>query len=115
MKIKDLLWITFILIFTALIIIPQTRTVFESLTSTYPYLMGFIKTAILASMGEILVNRIRTGNYFSQKGILLKFIIWGFLGMIFVLIFKVFSTGVITAQSSGLLPSFSGEIGRAHV
>jgi hypothetical protein len=66
--------------------------------------MGFIKTAVLASMGELLVNRFKTGNYFSAKGFILKGIVWGFLGMIFVLIFKVFASGVVAAQASNILP-----------
>ena len=56
--------------------------------------MGFLKTMILASMGEILVKRIRTGFYFSDKGFVLKAIVWGFLGMTFVFVFPLFDNGV---------------------
>jgi len=104
MKKKDIIWIVVIVLLTLVVVIKNSRVVFEQLTSDYPYLMGFIKTAILASMGELLVNRIKNGSYFSEKGIVLKFFVWGFLGMIFVLIFKVFASGVVSAQQSGLLP-----------
>ena len=104
MKKKDIIWIAVILMLTLIVVIQNSRIVFEQLTSNYPYLMGFIKTAILASMGELLVNRIKNGSYFSEKGIILKFFVWGFLGLIFVLIFKVFASGVVTAQQAGLLP-----------
>jgi len=104
MKKKDIIWVVVIVLLTLIVVIQGSRVVFEQLTSDYPYLMGFIKTAILASMGELLVNRIKNGSYFSEKGIVLKFIVWGFLGMIFVLIFKVFASGVVSAQQSGLLP-----------
>jgi hypothetical protein len=104
MKKKDIIWIVVIVLLTLVVVIKSSRVVFEQFTSDYPYLMGFIKTAILASMGELLVNRIKNGSYFSEKGIVLKFFVWGFLGMIFVLIFKVFASGVISAQQSGLLP-----------
>lgn len=104
MKKKDMIWIFVIVLLTLVVVIRDSRVVFEQLTADYPYLMGFIKTAILASMGELLVNRIKSGSYFSEKGIILKFIIWGLLGMIFVLIFKVFASGVVSAQQSGLLP-----------
>ena len=104
MKKKDIIWVVVIVLLTLIVVIKSSRIVFEQLTSDYPYLMGFIKTAILASMGELLVNRIKNGSYFSEKGIVLKFFVWGFLGMIFVLIFKVFASGVVSAQQSGLLP-----------
>jgi hypothetical protein len=104
MKKKDIIWVAVIVLLTLVVVIKSSRIVFEQLTSDYPYLMGFIKTAILASMGELLVNRIKNGSYFSEKGIVLKFFVWGFLGMIFVLIFKVFASGVVSAQQSGLLP-----------
>lgn len=104
MKLKDLIWIMILILITGFVLIPFTQKIFESTTSSYPYLMGFIKTAVLASMGELLVNRFKTGNYFSAKGFILKGIVWGFLGMIFVLIFKVFASGVVAAQASNILP-----------
>ncbi|MDI6452276.1 hypothetical protein [Peloplasma aerotolerans] len=107
MKLKDLIWVFVILGITAFVAFPLTRSLFETATNNYPYFMGFIKTAILASMGEILVNRIKKGSYFSEKGIIAKFIVWGFLGMVFVLIFKVFASGIVAAQTVSLLPSIS--------
>ncbi len=109
MKGKDIIWGLIILLITSLIIIPATRTLYEDFTISFPYLSGFLKTAILATMGELLAKRIQTGNYFSGKGLAWRMLIWGLLGMGFVLAFKVFSTGVVSAQSSGLLPSVSTE------
>ena len=107
MKTFDLLWLLLLIVVTSFVIYPTTQKYFIQATEKYPYMMGFFKTALLASMGEILVSRLKTGEYFSQKGIILKAIVWGFLGMIFVLIFKVFSSGVIQAQDSSLLPVIS--------
>jgi hypothetical protein len=109
MKIKDSLWVIIIGLITMIIIIPQSRHTFETLTQTYPYIMGFIKTAVLATLGERLIYRIKTGYYFKDQGIVLKTIIWGFLGMIFVLIFKVFAEGIVSSQASGLLPSIGND------
>ncbi|MBE0701262.1 MAG: hypothetical protein IH571_06215 [Acholeplasmataceae bacterium] len=108
MKLKDFIWIGIISAITAIIIVPFTRGHFETATSNSPYLMGFIKTAVLATMGELLVNRIHQGIYFSGKGVALKFIVWGFLGVMFVLVFKVFAEGVSAAQQQGLLPQIIG-------
>ncbi len=105
MKFKDILWGVILISITLFVAIPQTRVYFNEATSNYPYIMGFIKTAILASMGELLINRIRKGSYFFGTGHLYKFMVWGFLGMIFVLIFKLFASGVVAAQEVNLLPS----------
>ncbi len=104
MKFKDMIWIGIFIFITGFVLYSPTRDIFESMTSNYPYVMGFAKTAVLATMGELLVNRFKKGNYFSGKGFLLKGIVWGFLGMIFVLIFKVFAGGVEAAQGANLLP-----------
>ncbi len=109
MKKSDAVWILLVLLFSTLIIIPTTRIVFESLTQKHPYSMGFFKTAILASMGERLVHRLKKGSYFGDKGLVAKFIVWGLLGIVFVVIFKVFYNGVLAAQVAGLLPLFQHE------
>jgi hypothetical protein len=105
MKVKDSLWISIILGVTLFILIPFTRTYFEYATEQAPYLMGFLKTGLLATMGELLVNRIKKGYYFSDQGIALKFFVWGLLGMSFVLVFQLFASGVVAAQSKQLLPT----------
>lgn len=107
MKAKDLFWVLTLGAITGFVMIPITNALFTQATTAYPYLMGFIKTAILATMGEMLVMRIKSGNYLVGKELFLKAIVWGFLGMIFVLIFKVFSAGVESAQASQLLPMIS--------
>ncbi len=104
MKKQDLYWLLMFIGFSMLIAIPYTRTYYELFNEKAPYLMGFIKTMILASLGERLVSRIKYGSYFRGDGFILKALIWGFLGMVFVLIFPVFYQGVLSAQQHGLLP-----------
>ncbi len=104
MKRFDFLWLSIILGISSLFLFDSTRNIITNWTLNYPYLMGFIKTAILASMGEFMAMRIRTGHYFSGKGKVMKFIVWGFLGMVFVLAFKLFASGVQKAQLDGYLP-----------
>ncbi|XFA98901.1 hypothetical protein ACAG96_08495 [Candidatus Izemoplasma sp. B36] len=120
MKKTDWIFIFIFLLIISIFIIPYTRTGFENLTDNYPYIMGFIKTSILASYGELLASRILTGNYFSRKGIIPRFIVWGILGMGFVLMFKIFSSGVIGAMSDSILPNvanqnFLGDLYRAFM
>jgi hypothetical protein len=105
MKIKDVIWVVGILGFSMILVIPSTRTIFNDFTNHYPYWMGFLKTSYLATMGELLVFRMKTGSYAIGKTLWMKFVVWGLLGMVFVFIFKIFSSGVIAAQTVNLLPS----------
>lgn len=96
MKIKDFVWGFVLVLISLFVFLPLTNPIFVDLTTNYPYMMGFLKTMILASMGEILVKRIRTGFYFKDSGFYLKAIVWGFLGMAFVFVFPLFDGGIKT-------------------
>jgi len=78
-------------------------------TNAHPYLSGFIKFFILASMGDLLGERISRGIWEIQQGFLMKAALWGVLGMLVTLAFTVFTSGVAAAQSIGKLP-FAGSI-----
>ena len=60
----------------------------------FPYLMSYIKFAILATFGEVLGLRIRKGVY-NEKGfgIIPRAIVWGFLGMTVKIAFVIFAVG----------------------
>jgi len=94
MKAKDFVWFIIFIGISLFIFLPQTNPIFVGLTTQYPYIMGFLKTMILASMGEILVRRIRTGSYFNDPGFYMKAIVWGLLGMMFVFVFPLFDGGI---------------------
>ncbi len=68
------------------------------------YITAFIKFAVLATFGEMLGLRIKTGNYSELGfGVMPRAIIWGFLGIWIVAAFKVFSTGApLVAESIGV-------------
>ncbi len=55
---------------------------------------SFIKFAILATFGEVIGLRIRTGNYYQKGfGLLPRAIVWGVLGLTIKLAFVVFAVG----------------------
>ncbi len=57
-------------------------------------IMSFFKFALLATLGEIIALRIRTGNYNEPGfGIIPRMIVWGFLGLAINIAFQIFSTG----------------------
>lgn len=109
MKKGDIIWSTFLAIIVLFLLIPGTREIFKDLTASYPYLMGFIKFSILATMGELLSIRIVSKKWKRPTGLFYRVLIWGFLGIVIVLVFDLFNSGVAAAQSRNLLPGESSK------
>lgn len=112
MKRADLVWITFLLVITISLVIPASQTVFVSATQNHPYWMGFIKFALFATMGEMLANRIVSGNWKRLNGMWLRMIVWGVIGMMIVFMFPLYQSGVTGMVDKGLLVSSDGLHGR---
>jgi len=61
----------------------------------YWLITSFIKFALLATLGEVLGQRLKTGVYLAKGfGIIPRAIVWGFLGISIKLAFVVFASGV---------------------
>ena len=104
MKKGDLYWALVIALFTGFVVFPATHEIFVNLTTNHPYIGGFVKFALLATMGELLAIRISTGDWKMPSGVPYRAFIWGFLGIIITLMFQVFAVGVGGALKSGYLP-----------
>ncbi|ABR30643.1 membrane protein [Thermosipho melanesiensis] len=104
MKKGDIIWISTFLFIVFLLIFKPTHDIYISLNKTHPYLMGFLKVSVLATMGEILSIRLQKRRYIIPKGIVYRFIVWGFLGMCFVLVFELFASGTYVVMEKDLLP-----------
>lgn len=102
------IWFLVLACFAFLLIFKPTHEAFMATTKAHPYMMGFIKVSILASMGELLAIMILNGEFGLPKGMVFRTIIWGFIGMIFVIIFDIFAGGVAGSMTKGLLPSIAG-------
>lgn len=109
MKRGDFLWGGIFLCWVFILANPQSRHIFIDVTKAHPYLIGFIKFAMLATMGEFLSLRILNRKWVVPQLPLARAAIWGFLGMVFVLIFEVFFTGINGALEKGLLLFPSGK------
>ena len=103
LKRGDFLWLAALLGVTAFLVIPATHQLFVSATAAQPYWMGFAKFALLATMGELLAVRIVTGGWQKLPGLLLKILVWGTIGMLIVLMFQVYTSGVAGAVEKRLL------------
>ena len=109
MKKGDIIWSIFLAIIVLFLLVPGTREIFKDLTASYSYLMGFIKFSILATMGELLSIRIVNKKWKRPTGLFYRVVIWGFLGVVIVLVFDLFNSGVAAAQSKNLLPGESSK------
>jgi len=84
-----------IIIFLPFFILDDLYSFYERFNSGHGFVMAFIKFAILATSGELIGLRIRTGKYFvSGFGIIPRMIVWGFLGLAIKAAFMIFSAGV---------------------
>lgn len=102
------LWAATLVLLAAFLLIPATNALFVRATNAAPYPMGFIKFAILATMGEILANRITLKRWQMPKGAFWKAVVWGVAGMLIVLMFQLFPAGVQAAADRGYLWLGSG-------
>ncbi|CEI74059.1 MULTISPECIES: hypothetical protein [Romboutsia] len=104
MKKGDFIWGGILLIWILILVIPVSRDLFITVTGEYPYVSGFIKFAVLATMGELLGMRISYGYWKQPNGVMFRAIIWGVIGIVITLGLPVFSKGVEAAQEMGKLP-----------
>lgn len=103
MKKGDFLWGAILLAFIGFVVYPATHEIFVDLTTSHPYMGGFVKFALLATMGEMLVVRMTTGNWKKAPGFIWRVVIWGFLGIAITLVFQIFGGGVRHAVDAGYL------------
>lgn len=115
MKLGDYLWGGLLLLWAAVLVVPTTREVFMAMTQAYPYISGFFKFFVLATMGDMLGARILHGQWRKTKGLIFKAIIWGIIGMMITLAFTLYSEGVLAAQDIGRLPFHGSKFGHAFL
>lgn len=89
-----------ILFFAPFFIFKPVYDWYLSFNGNHPLIMAFLKFAILATFGEVLGLRIKTGKYNAPGfGILPRAIVWGVLGMWIAIAMGVFKFGVPTYLS----------------
>lgn len=104
MKKGDFLWGAVLLACVLYIVSPWTNAMFIAQTTAHPYIGGFIKFAILSTMGELLAIRLVAKDWKKPAGLVGRVIIWGLIGMLITLIFQLYAIGVKGCLSKGLLP-----------
>ena len=108
MKKDHIISITVFLI-TSLLVFVITRDFFLSFAASYALVAGFIKFFVLATIGDFIGLRIRKGKWKKPDYLLVKAIVWGVIGIVIVLMFGIFSSGVEFLQAEKILP-FEGSV-----
>lgn len=96
MKKKDYIFILIsIIAILPFIIIPPVYEFYTRMSNEHGLIMSFFKFGILATYGEVLGLKIRSGNYNQENfGILPRAIVWGLLGITIKIAIVIFSKGV---------------------
>jgi hypothetical protein len=95
MKLKDIVFFSLlILLFVPFFVFKDVYNFYDTFNTGHPIYTSFIKFAILATTGECIGLRIKTGKY-SQKGfgLIPRAIVWGFFGIVIQMVFVIFSVG----------------------
>lgn len=77
---------------------------YTAFNAAHPYVMAFLKFGILATAGEAIGLRIKTGSY-NEKGfgLIPRAIVWGLLGVWIAAVMKILSSGVpLFAEALGI-------------
>jgi hypothetical protein len=95
MKREDVLFLLMMTgLFLPFFIFESVFDLYKQTNQTHPFMMSFLKFAILSTMGESIGLRIRTGIYnYHGFGLLPRAIVWGFLGLCINMAFNIFSAG----------------------
>ena len=82
-------------LFAPFILSGRVYLFYDTFYAKFPFITSFIKFAILATAGEVIGLRIRSGSYRAQDfGLIPRAIVWGFLGMTIQASFIIFARGV---------------------
>lgn len=104
MKKGDYIWGGIILLIGIILLVEKTRDAFILFTDSYKLLGGFIKFAILSTMGEMLAQRLESKEWKFQSYFFTRVIIWGIIGVVITLMFTIFDAGVTRVLEIKLLP-----------
>ena len=110
MKKGDLLILLIIILMLGLMLSPWTSETFNFLSRHYPYYIGFLKFAILATIGEVLAGRIKAQRYTCPTYLWVRIVIWGIVGILIVFNFGLYEAGIRGIIARELLPDIDSSI-----
>lgn len=98
MKRSDFYFAVFILLlFLPFVLFEELYEAYNAFNLSHGFIMSFIKFAILATLGEVIGLRIKTGRYTEPGfGLLLRALVWGLLGITIKAAFIIFTSGTLS-------------------
>ena len=93
-----------VITFALILIIPASRIALQGVSDTHPYIMGFIKFGLLATVGELISTSLRAKRWSAPVYVPARILIWGIIGVWITYMMKIFPNGVSALMGSGLLP-----------
>ncbi len=95
MKRADIYFILFVvLLFLPFILSDQVFSFYKTFNHEHGLITSFVKFAVLATLGELIGVRIRTGHYFINNfGIIPHMVVWGIIGVTIKIAFVIFAVG----------------------
>ncbi|MDR0367693.1 MAG: hypothetical protein LBH82_00960 [Bacteroidales bacterium] len=85
---------------------------YKALNEMHPYCMAFVKFAVLATFGEMLAVRIKSGKYYTKGfGVFPRMIVWGLFGVWIAFGMKVFASGVPSVVEKIGVPGLAAAMG----
>ncbi|MFO7827995.1 MAG: Mpv17/PMP22 family protein [Bacteroidales bacterium] len=95
MKKQDIIFIIcIILFFLPFFVFDEVFNLYDNYNKEHGMIMSFVKFAVLATLGESIGLRIRTGVYNKKGfGLMPRAIVWGILGLTIKMAFVIFATG----------------------
>ena len=96
MKKADFLVIILVVLFLApFFLFDGVYQFYKDFNQAHPMCMAFMKFAILATFGEMLGMRVKTGRYWCNGfGLVPRMVVWGLLGMWIAAAMSIFRIGV---------------------
>jgi len=93
---------------------------YKTFNQQHGILTAFIKFALLATFGESIGLRIKTGNYYEKGfGLLPRALVWGFIGVTIKMAFVIFATGMpVFLEYAGIknaVSAFNGKLSTEKV
>ncbi|MDK2955834.1 MAG: hypothetical protein PWQ57_1330 [Desulfovibrionales bacterium] len=94
LKKMDILFLCIFVVLLIYALVTGKFAWFKAWTTQSPYLASFVKFAVLATFGECLALRIKTGSYYRKGfGLAPRVLAWGVLGVFVYIIFTIFAAG----------------------
>lgn len=112
-KKHDKLLSLLVALLTVILVFIITRNFFLDFAGAYPLLGGFVKFFVLASIGDFIGARFRNKQWIIPKNMFFKALVWGFIGIVIVFMFKIFPAGILELQSKNILPFAGNNIATA--